>query len=118
MGLLRRDVGDREDADQAGEDVVGVDVGTQLTGGRWPVAGGRWRVRMPTPASRAMARRDGSVSAVANAWLATASRLSRLRAASARSGDDDDMGRGVLEVQTEHVPVVLAWTTLNGARSA
>src|ERR1700735_824154 len=56
---------------------------------------------MPTPASRAIARIDGSVSADMNTRVATASSCSRLRVASARGA------RVSASVKTDHAPVVL-----------
>src|ERR1700733_8585193 len=55
---------------------------------------------MPTPASRAIARIDGSASADAKARVAAASSMSRLRAASARGT------RASASVKTDHAPFV------------
>ncbi|GHD87065.1 hypothetical protein GCM10010508_17390 [Streptomyces naganishii JCM 4654] len=56
---------------------------------------------MPTPASLAMARIDGSASADMKTRVATASKWSRLRAASARGA------RTSARLETERAPFVL-----------
>src|SRR4051794_16085219 len=60
---------------------------------------------MPTPASLAIARIDGSASAEANKRVATTSSCSRLRVASARGL------RISSAVKADHAPVVLGWVT-------
>src|SRR4051812_1378809 len=60
---------------------------------------------MPTPASRAIARIDGSAPAAANTRVATASSWSRLRAASARGA------RVSPPVKTDRAPLVLRSST-------
>src|SRR3954468_18551727 len=60
---------------------------------------------MPTPASLAIARIDGSVPAEANKRVATSSSCSRLRVASARGL------RASSAAKTDHAPVVLGWIT-------
>src|SRR5947209_12282716 len=60
---------------------------------------------MPTPASLAIARIDGSASAEANKRVATTSSCSRLRVASARGL------RISAAAKTDHAPLVLDWVT-------
>src|ERR1700742_3646766 len=71
---------------------------------------------MPTPASRAIARIDGSVPADMNTRVATASSCSRLRVASARgarvsASAKTDHAPVVLgsDIQTEHIPFRCVW---------
>src|SRR5580693_5301951 len=71
---------------------------------------------MPTPASRAMARIDGSVSAEAKARVAAQSSMSRLRAASARGARTPARASArasasaLASIKTDHAPLMLLWS--------